>query len=60
MGCLEGRELARSLVTVIILEIVGKVLALELEPTVLVWPPLPSRWVFGPILLNFCESRYHL
>jgi len=52
--------MTRSLVTVIILEMVGKMLVLELEPTVLVWPPLPGRWVFGPILLNFCESRYHL
>ena len=57
---MEGRELARGLVTVIILEMVGKMLVLELEPTVLVWPPLPGRWVFGPILLNFCESWYHL
>ena len=36
MGCLEGRELARGLVIVIILD--GKMLALELEPTVLIWP----------------------
>ena len=42
---MEGRELARGLVTVIILEMVGKMLVLELEPTVLVWPPLPGRWV---------------